>query len=131
MKKRLFIIAWFVACVAGFFIGRSAQPLFGGNLAVVNNTTSNLVSQSIGRLSFSPGTSYIQHIGLANTNDQLYTWQVSLDQTNYFTIGTWRPTVTNSGTESAIPVLSNVSYYGRITLTTTNSTQGGGSFQFQ
>jgi hypothetical protein len=131
MKKALLIIATMAACVSGFILGRAAQPLFGGNLAVVNNTTSNLVSQSIGRLSFSPGTSYIQHVGLANTNDQLYTWQISLDQTNYFTIGTWRPTATNSGTESAIPVLSNATYYGRITLTTTNSTQGGGSFQFQ
>jgi len=132
MKNRYALIIFAVfCCVASFILGNAAQPVFVGGLVTVNNTTSNLTSQAIGHLGFFPGLSYVQHIGLANTNDQVYAWQVSLDQTNYFTVASWRPTVTNATTETVRPTFTNITYYGRITLTTTNNQQGGGTFMFQ
>lgn len=108
-------------------VSPAAQLL--GTLVTVNNTTSNSTAVAIGTISVPPQVLAVQTGGLTATNALTITAQVSMDGTNYTSIGTFRMSTTNATTQTWNTGYSNQTLYFRISATTTNNVEVGVTLQ--
>lgn len=124
MKKLLIAVALF-ASVAAY----AAPVTLIGSLVNVNNATSNSAPTTI---TYNPALSQfnIQNGGLTATNALVVNIQISIDQTNYVTIATYRPSATNATTETFYPGSTPVTVYMRAQAVTTNSVNLGGTYGY-
>ena len=124
--KRLFLIA---ATVVNCGIIFAASFISVGSLSTVNNTTLNGTSGIAGTITLPGGYYLVQNNGLTATNALLGNLQVSTDNTNFTTIGTYNPSVTNAATDRVfMPSSSSITVYYRMQIVTTNSVQVGVNF---
>lgn len=125
MKKLITIL--FVAALSALSVS-AAPTLLLGNLITVNNTTSN--SPATTALNWNPTTQQftISHGALTGTNALTLNIQATTDQTNYITIGTWKPSFTNATTETIPANAFSITNYIRVQAVTTNSVTVGGSY---
>ncbi len=108
-----------------FFAGWQARAttFFAGNMTLVNNTSSNLVSGvSICQASLPRLTLNWQHTGLAAVSDVLGEVRMGIDNTNFLTLYTFNAAATNgSAVETVSFPITNLNLYVQIKVTTTNS----------
>lgn len=94
-----------------------------GSLTTVSNTTAYSATNTTFNYTPYMQVFVVQHGLLTSTNALLLNFQQSVDQTNFLTTYSWRPSSTNAAYEtisaSAIPVTN----YFRIECVTTNSVQ--------
>jgi hypothetical protein len=126
MKKRILIVA---GLVVGLALATWASTFTSvGTLTAVNNTTSNgsaFTSTTLG----GSGTLTVQNSGAAtNTTFMVYD-QISLDGTNYTTVGTNQVAVNAGSTTNFYPsFLAPV--YRRAQIVTTNSVNVSATYQY-
>ena len=131
MKKMKWAVAVAgLVLVAGVVLVRASSYTFIGALATVNNTTTNSTALAVGTFNMPVGTFLIQNGGLSSTNALLVNVQVSVDGTNFLTVATYRPTVTNAVTDTYVPSYSAQTIYIRAQAITTNSVQVGGMYLY-
>lgn len=125
MLKRVLISI----CASLFFasLAPAGQTFLIGSPAIVNGT-SNTPSINAGTASLPRGNFIFQNGGLASTNALLVNVQVSIDNTNFVTIGTYIPTVTNAVSDSYTPGYTNQTIYVRAQIITTNSVSISGNY---
>jgi hypothetical protein len=127
MKKA---IATSVVLLAAVLILRSSS-IFYGSLIQVNNTTSNLTSQTVGSFAIPPGTWNLTHGGLnTGTNALASNLQISIDNTNFITVATLYPTATNAGTYALQPTYGLQPLYFRVQFVTTSNVYAGGTYSY-
>jgi len=97
-----------------------------GSMSTVNNTTFYTSAYQLGTVTLPSGTFVLSDGGTTATNALTVTIQVSFDQTNFVTVGSWNPPVTNAGTWSYNTLPTNMTCYVRGVVVTTNSVQVGG-----
>lgn len=117
-----------IALLAAASITASAAPtILIGSLVTVNGTSnSQSVALSPATVSFS--TFSFQNGGLTSTNAVTLNIQMSTDNTNFNTIGTYTFAQTNSGAYSYYQTPTNIPVYLRVQAVTTNATQLGGTY---
>ena len=126
MKKLLLIAVLALAS----FAAQAVPVLIFGSLVTVNNSTTN--SPPTAALAYNPALNQftITHGSLTATSACQVNFQVTLDQTNYVTVGTWYPQYTNATTEIVNANQYFITNYVRGQCVTTNSVQIGGSYGF-
>ena len=128
MKKLLALFGVAALCTAAWYCAYAGTQILVGSLSTVNNTTYYTAAYNIGNAFVPSGTFLFSDGGTTATNALSITIQVSFDQTNFTSVGTWYPPVTNAGTWPYTPFPTNMPIYMRGVVTTTNSVQVGGSF---
>lgn len=118
------------ALVAMCLVARGGSQTFLGTLITVDNTTSNSASLAAGSFSMPSGYFLIQNGGLTATNALRVNVQVSVDNTNFLTVATYYPSVTNAATDRYSPAYSAQTIYMRVQAVTTNSVEVGTSYQY-
>ena len=127
MRARIFFVAAFLLIAAA---AQADSYMFMGSLVTVNNATSNSTALAVGTFSVPQGRFYIQNGGLTATNALRVNVQVSVDNTNFVTVATYWPSVTNAVTDSFSPAYSPQTIYLRAQAVTTNSVQVGENYQY-
>lgn len=127
MKKTGFLVVLLVLAMVGSL--RGATSLLG-SLVPVNSTTSNSVGVAVATITVPPQSMSIQNGGLVTgTNHLVCNAQISLDGTNYATIGVYRPTSTNAATDSFVTGYTNQTIYFRMQAVTTTNVNVGITLQ--
>lgn len=125
MKKALVLLA--LLFVVAVFLVHAATTTMIGSMTTVNGTT-NTAAVSLGNIYPPRGVFYIQNGGLASTNALLINVQLSIDGTNFYTVATYYPSVTNATTDAYAPTYSALPVYMRAQVVTTNAVQVGGIY---
>ena len=99
--------------------------LMVGTLQAVNNTTFTSATNVLSLNYPTPSVLAVNHGGLANTNDVIVTYQVSVDNVNWKTFATTGMPTTNAATEQIQGYVYPLTNYFRIQITTTNSQNVG------
>lgn len=128
--KTLTAMAVLLAILAVTWASRAGNYTFLGSMVTVNNTTSNSTALAVGTLSVPEGRFLIQNGGLTATNALRVNVQISIDNTNFLTVATYWPSVTNAATDVYMPSYSAQTVYIRAQAVTTNSVQVGTSYQY-
>lgn len=98
------------------------------SLSGTNATASydpNYTASAPSPFSMKPQTFLIQHGGIPTTNTLTVNIQLSVDKTNFFTVATYRPSITNAGLYTYTPRISTNRFYIRASVVTTNATSVG------
>jgi hypothetical protein len=96
---------------------QSYQPVAAGTNFTGSVAISNAYSP--------PRTLVIQDNGFPTTNTAFVEAQLSLDNTNFITLGTYTQSVTNAGTYTFTPAMNNVTVYFRARVGATNASSIG------
>ena len=127
MRKLFALFILLVLAVVVVWNARAGSTLILGSMTTVNGTT-NTAGTLIGSVYPPRGTFSIQNGGLSSTNELTVNVQLSIDGTNYFTVGTYIPSATNATTEAYTPTFTGVSIYMRAQVVTTGAVQVGGVY---
>ena len=124
MKKIIALLAFIALTITA---NAGLQTLLGSPVTV--NGTTNSSAATIAYAGVPQGTFYIYNGGLASTNALVAYRQVSIDGSNYVTIATYRPTATNTVTDTFGSDPTNMPIYSRVQIVTTNSVSVGVTIQ--
>lgn len=125
LSKTLAAIAALCGIVSIAALG--GDTLLLGTLVTVNGTT-NTSTIAVGGVTYPGGWYTIQHGGITATGALTLTAQMSFDQTNYYSVATWTPAVTNAGTYTWLPSFGTQAVYMRVQAVTTNEVSLGSTF---
>lgn len=114
--KSLLSLLVFLLCLSA---QGAATNLIAGLISI--NGTSNSPPVAVGTLTFPPGYFYFQNGGMAQTNGLVINVQFTTDLTNYVTIATYGPSVTNPATDRFTPTYTAKTIYMRTQVITTNA----------
>lgn len=117
MKKLLFGLA----AAAAVVIASAAPSLIVGTLQTVNNTTFTSTTNVLSLNYPTPAPLSVTHGALANANDVVIKYQVSVDNVNWTTFSTVAMPSTNATTEVIQGYNMPLTNYFRVQVTTTNN----------
>ena len=130
MKNFKKVVAILVLIVIGIVLTvKAATYVIVGSLTTVNNTTNNTASIGVGTFYYPRGTFYITNTGTTSTQALTINIQASIDNSNFVTVATYNPSVTNAVQDTWQPNYAAQSIYFRAQVITTNSVTLGGVYQ--
>jgi hypothetical protein len=114
-------------------VGHAAAQITYSNLltyTAINAATNNGSAVIIGAARITMPHYAVQNGGLTATNALVSYVQISLDGTNFMTISTNWPTITNAGIATITVRAQSLNVYSRIVHVTTNNVSVGASVTF-
>lgn len=117
------MVICFLLATLGIFVGRAiAGPnqLVGTTVSI--NGTQNTAASSFGTFLCFPSSSFvITNSGMADTNALTVNAQFSIDNTNWLTIASYTPVLTNATNETWKPSITPQAGYWRVQIVTTGA----------
>ena len=125
IKIAIAVLIMFAGFTVTVFCVNNPALIVGG-LATIDNTTNLTASASFGSVTLFPYTSFaITNAGLTATNALQVQGQCSIDGSNWMTVVTWHPSVTNATNVAWLPAPQPQAMYWRLSVITTNSVNVG------
>lgn len=122
--KKILLFLLVAGLLAGVSVARAATVTIAGSPMIVAAGTTNSSSVTIATASAaiqSQALSVQVVTNLLNTNQIIFYGQVSLDNSNWFTVQSFQCPATNAATYPWTTTFTNMPIYGRIQMVTTNT----------